>query len=103
MEEFENDPHQDLAELAAVLHQLVKRMTKRLFATPRMMQMDVGRALSLLNRVHYPKRLFLRRALSDLLRELGKRRPDLHRYVVTLEEAAREMDEELEKPEWQRE
>ena len=86
----ETDP---LEQLYTVLHRLVMRMTRRAFSTPRLMQMDVGAALALLARTEFPRKLIVKRHLSELLREAGKRRPDLGRHVVALEEAVKELRE----------
>jgi hypothetical protein len=67
-------------------------MTHRLFTTPRLTQIDVGHAISLAHRIDdFPYAIKVRKALPELLRELGKKRPDLHRYILLLEEAAREL------------
>lgn len=88
-----------LQELRFLLDRLVRRMTRRSFATPLQMQMDVGNAMSMLNRTgHFPRRPLMLRALPDLLRELGSRKPDLFRYVTILEETVVEIDEILALP-----
>jgi hypothetical protein len=89
--EFETTEMAELRELEELLFRIVQRMTHRLFTTPRLTQIDVGRAITLAQRVDFPKALLVRRALPDLLRELGKKRPDLHRYILLLEDAAREL------------
>jgi hypothetical protein len=89
--EFETTETEDLRELEALLFRIVQRMTHRLFTTPRLTQLDVGHAISLAQRVDFPQASKVRKALPDLLRELGKKRPDLHRYILLLEEAAREL------------
>jgi hypothetical protein len=82
-----------LEQLHAVLRRLVRRMTRREFSTPRLMQVDVGAALALLNRTEFPRKLIVKRHLTELLPEVGRRRPDLGRHVVALEEAVRELKE----------
>ena len=90
--EFETTPTDDLRELEALLFRIVQRMTHRLFTTPRLTQLDVGRAITLVHRIDdFPKKVLVRKALPELLRELGKKRPDLHRFILLLEEAAREL------------
>lgn len=75
-------------ELRQLLRRLVQRLTKQTFATALQKQLDVGKAISLVNRVEdFPERHILRRTLGELLRELGKRRPDLHRHVVVIEKS----------------
>lgn len=92
----------ELEQLQAILDRLVRRLTRREWATPRMMQIDAGEALSLLRRLEYPKKDILRRTLSELLRELGGQRVEQFRYVKILEPLAYEMAEELENPTWSR-
>ena len=70
-------------------------MTRQIFSNARLTQIDVGRAIALVQRVHYPKIVYLRKALPDLLRELGRPRPDLRRYAVVLEQAVVDIDEFL--------
>jgi hypothetical protein len=92
----DTDPREIREELRLLLRTLVQRLTRQSFATPLQKQLDVGKAISLVNQLDdFPEQLILRRALGDLLRELGKRRPDLHRYVVLLEKAATQLGEEL--------
>ena len=89
--EFETTETEALRELEALLFRIVQRMTHRLFTTPRLTQLDVGRAITLAHGLDFPHALKVRKALPDLLRELGKKRPDLHRYILLLEDAAREL------------
>ena len=89
--EFETTETEDLREMEELLFRIVQRMTHRLFTTPRLTQLDVGRAISLAQRMDFPQADLVRRALPDLLRELGKKRPDLHRYILLLEDAARDI------------
>ena len=89
--EFDTAETENLREMEELLFRIVQRMTHRLFTTPRLTQLDVGRAISLAQRVDFPKADLVRRALPDLLRELGKKRPDLHRYILLLEDAARDI------------
>ena len=90
--EFETTQTDDLRELEELLFRIVKRMTHRMFTTPRLTQIDVGHAISLAHRIgDFPYAIKVRKALPELLRELGKKRPDLHRYILLLEEAAREL------------
>ena len=95
--EFETTPEpDDLRELEELLFRIVKRMTHRMFTTPRLTQLDVGRAITLVARVEdFPKRVLVRKALPELLRELGKKRPDLHRYILLLEDASRDIHAQL--------
>jgi hypothetical protein len=92
------DPKETREELRLLLRTLVQRLTRQSFATPLQKQLDVGKAISLVNRLDdFPEQLIVRRALGDLLRELGKRRPDVHRYVLILEKAVGQLGEELER------
>ncbi|HET7321966.1 MAG TPA: hypothetical protein VFI96_05695 [Longimicrobiaceae bacterium] len=100
MEEFDYDPREEMEALVETLRRLVRRLTKQLWSTPRLTQMDVGKAIAQLQHVRYHDRIRLRRALAELLRELGKRRPDLHQHVVVIEASLADMEEELERPEW---
>jgi hypothetical protein len=85
-------------ELRQLLRRLVQRVTKQTFATTRQKQLDVGNAISLLNRIEkFPERLILQRALAEMLRELGKRRPDLHRHVVVIEKSIVQLGEDVER------
>jgi hypothetical protein len=90
---------EDLRELQALLHRIVQRMTRQIFTTPRLTQVDVSEAMVLIHRVDFPKASLVRRALPDLLRELGKKRPELFRYILSLEDAARELLEHIEETE----
>lgn len=95
MTDFEN--LQNKEELRQLLRQIVQRVTKQTFATPRQKQLDVGNAISLLNRIEeFPERHILRRTLAELLRELGKRRPDLHRHVVIIEKSIAQLARDVE-------
>lgn len=80
-------------ELRELLHLIVQKLTRQVFTTPRLTQIDVGQALVLVQQVDYPKALIVRKSLAEVIRELGKKRPDLHRHVITLEEAVRDLDE----------
>lgn len=96
MTDFENREKKE--ELRLLLRRLVQRVTKQTFATTRQKQLDVGNAISLLNRIeHFPERIILRRTLAELLRELGKRRPDLHQHVVVIEKAIVQLGEDVER------
>jgi hypothetical protein len=96
MTDFENLENKE--ELRQLLRRVVQRVTKQTFATPRQKQLDVGNAISLLNRIaDFPERHILRRALAEMLRELGKRRPDLHTQVVVIEKAIRQLGEDVER------
>ena len=93
--EIETTETDDLREMEELLFRIVKRMTHRMFTTPRLTQIDVGHAITLAARVgDFPKAMLVRKALPELLRELGKKRPDLHRYILLLEDAARELHEQ---------
>ena len=97
MEPWESSTEQ-LRELKVVLHRIVKRMTRQIFTTPLQTQIDVGAALGLIQKVDeedLPKRSLVARTLADLLREVGKKRPDYYRYVMVLEEAVRDLDARL--------
>jgi hypothetical protein len=93
----DTDEREKREELRDLLRLLVQRLTKQRFATALQKQIDVGKAIVLANQIEdFPDRHIVRRALAELLRELGKRRPDLHRYVVILEKAAVQLGEDLE-------
>jgi hypothetical protein len=95
MTDFENLENKE--ELRQLLRRVVQRVTKQTFATTRQKQLDVGNAISLLNRIEeFPERHILRRALAEMLRELGKRRPDLHTQVVVIEKAIAQLREDVE-------
>lgn len=84
-------------ELEQLLRRLIQRLTKQRFATTRQKQFDVGQAIALVSRTDdFPEHLIVRRALAELIRELGKRRPDVHRYVLILERAANQLVQDLE-------
>jgi hypothetical protein len=96
MTDFEN--LQNKEELRQLLRRIVQRVTKQTFATTRQKQLDVGNAISLLNRIEeFPERHILRRALAEMLRELGKRRPDLHTQVVIIEKSMAQLGEDVER------
>lgn len=98
----ETTPEHDLRELHAVLQLLVRQMTRLVWSNPRQTQMTVGKGLNLIRRVDFPKQSLVQRALMDLMRELGRPRPDLYRYIMTLEDAARDLGQHLERPPWER-
>jgi hypothetical protein len=89
--EFDTTQANELREMETLLFRIVQRMTHRLFTTPRLTQLDVGSAIVLAQRIDFPQAEKVRKALPDLLRELGKKRPDLHRYILLLEDAARDL------------
>jgi hypothetical protein len=96
MTDIENREKKEV--LRQLLRRLVQRVTKQTFATTRQKQLDVGNAISLLNRIEkFPERLILQRALAEMLRELGKRRPDLHRHVVVIEKSIVQLGEDVER------
>jgi hypothetical protein len=88
-------PESTLQELHAVLDRLVRRMTRRVFGSPREMQMDASAAIGLLREVELPNREYLAGQMANLVRELGQRRPDLFRYVVTVESTLGEIEKRL--------
>jgi len=85
----------DLRRLHATLDRLLRRMTRRIPGSPREMQMDASAAITLLYRVEVPNRAYLVSTLGGLVRELGQRRPDLLRFIVTLESALPQIGELL--------
>jgi hypothetical protein len=93
--EFDSKHSEDLRELQLVLRRIVQRMTRQIFTTPRLTQMDVGMAMSLVQRVEFPKAVVLRHYLPELLRDAAKRRSDMHRYVLALEDAIRDIEHHL--------
>lgn len=78
-------PAEDLRRLHATLDRLVRRLTRQLYGSPREMQMDAGAVINLLYGVEVPNKAYLSSTLANLVRELGQRRPDLFRYIVTLQ------------------
>ncbi len=92
--DLDSTSEEDLRELQALLQLIVRKLTRQIFTTPRLTQLDVGNAIVLVQRLdEYPRRFIVRKARAELLRELGKKRPDLHRYVVTLEDAVNDLDQ----------
>ena len=89
------NPDAELREFQALLHTIVKKLTRQIFSNARLTQIDVGKAMVLSQRVDYPKVIFARKVLPELLRELGKRRPDLRRHVTVLEQSVYDIDEHL--------
>jgi hypothetical protein len=88
-------PEHPLRQLHAVLDRLVRRMTRRLYGTPREMQMDASAAIGLLLQAEVPNREYLAGQMASLVRELGQRRPDLLRYIVTVESTLTQIEERL--------
>ncbi len=88
-------PDHPLRQLHAVLNQLVRRMTRQLYATPREMQMDASDAIGLLLQAEIPNREYLAGQMASLVRELGQRRPDLLRYIVTVETTLAQIEERM--------
>lgn len=86
---------EDLRELQELLDRIVRRMTHRLFTTPRLTQLDVGHAITVIQRVDYPRASIIRKVLPDLIRELGNRRPSFYRYVLVLEQGVHDLEEEI--------
>jgi hypothetical protein len=76
---------EDLRRLHATLDRLVRRLTRRMYGTVREMQMDAGAVIGLLYGLEVPNKPILSSTLASLVRELGQRRPDLFRFIVTLE------------------
>jgi hypothetical protein len=80
-----DQPLEDLRRLHATLDRLVRRLTRRMYGNAREMQMDAGAVISLLYGLEVPNKSILSSTLASLVRELGQRRPDLFRFIVTLE------------------
>jgi hypothetical protein len=80
-----DQPLEDLRRLHATLDRLVRRLTRRMYGTVRETQMDAGAAIGLLYGLEVPNKPILSSTLASLVRELGQRRPDLFRFIVTLE------------------
>jgi hypothetical protein len=76
---------EDLRRLHATLDRLVRRLTRRMYGTVRETQMDAGAVIGLLYGLEVPNKSILSSTLASLVRELGQRRPDLFRFIVTLE------------------
>lgn len=87
------DPDEELRELKLVLHRIVQRLTRQIFTTPLQTQIDVGQAIAITNRASFPKQSLVSRTLVDLLREAGKKRPDVYRHVLVLEDAVRDLED----------
>ena len=92
-------PTEELREFQGLLVTIVKRLTRQMFSTPRLTQIEVGRAMALVLRVEYPQVIYVRKVLPELLRELGKPRPDLRRHVQVIEQAVVYIDEHIAHPE----
>lgn len=88
-------PSGDLRRLHATLDRLLRRLTRQLYGSPREMQMDAGAAINLLYGVEVPNKAYLSSTLAGLVRELGQRRPDLLRFIVTLEKSLEQIGELL--------
>ena len=88
-------PAEDLRRLHATLDRLVRRLTRRMHGNPREMQMDAGAVIGLLYGVEVPNKAYLSSTLANLVRELGQRRPDLFRYIVTLQSSLAQIEEML--------
>lgn len=88
-------PLEDLRRLHATLDRLVRRLTRRLHGSPREMQMDAGAVIGLLYGLEVPNKAILSSTLASLVRELGQRRPDLFRFIVTLESSLAQIGEML--------
>lgn len=93
--EPDTTPEEELREFQSLLVTIVKRITRQIFSNARLTQIDVGRAMSMVVGVQYPQVIYVRKALPELLRELGKPRPDLRRYVEVLEQAVVYIEEQL--------
>ena len=89
---------EELREFQQLVRTIVMRLTRLMFSTPRLTQIDVGKAMVLSQRVEYPKVLYARKVLPELLRELGKPRPDLRRHVMVLEQTVHDIDDYLAQP-----
>lgn len=83
---------EELREFQELVRTILKQLTRLMFTTPRLTQINVGHAMALSQRVEYPRIVFARKVLPELLRELGKPRPDLRRHVVVLEQAVHDID-----------
>ncbi|MBV9774475.1 MAG: hypothetical protein JO040_11025 [Gemmatimonadetes bacterium] len=97
MEPNESAPP-ELRELHDLLRRLLLRVTRRAWATPREMQMDASRAIGLLPYAPPSVQAQLTPTLSGLIRELGQKRPDLYRHIVTLERVVVHLDERFGPP-----
>ena len=86
-------PRDPRRELRWVLEQILLKVTGRLWANPRQIQLDAGSAISLLYDVEVRNGDYLASTLSGLVRELGQRRPNPARYVDVLESFIAVLDE----------
>lgn len=86
---------QKVEDVRAALHLVVLQLTGRAYGSPRQIQMDAGRAISLLYGADIHNGGFLASTLTRLVRELGQRRPDVHGFVITLETFLTRIDEQL--------
>lgn len=91
-------PPPEMRQLHALLRRLLLRVTRRAWATPREMQMDASRAIGLLPHAPPSVQAQLTPTLSGLVRELGQKRPDLYRHIVTLERVVVTLDERFGPP-----
>lgn len=87
-----DQPLEDLRRLHATLDRLVRRLTRRMYGTVREMQMDAGAVIGLLYGLEVPNKAILSSTLASLVRELGQRRPDLFRFIVTLESSLEQIE-----------
>jgi hypothetical protein len=78
-------PHPDDArrELREALERLIRQMSRQEWATPRQMQMDAGEAMNRLYELGMGGS-YMVPMLTNLVRELGQRRPDLFRFIIAL-------------------
>lgn len=93
--EEQTQPPDPLRRLHAVLDRLVRRLSRRVRATPREMQMDASAAIGLLREVELPSREYLASRLAHLIRELGQKRPNVFQYVVMLEETVGALEDRI--------
>ena len=91
----DTDPTEDLREFQSLLITIVKRLTRQIFSNARLTQIDVGKAMAMAPHVEYPPVIYVRKVLPELMRELGKPRPDLRRHVTVVEQAVVFIEEYL--------
>lgn len=81
--------------LLATLNDLLDKLNGRAWGSARGMQMDAGAAINLLYDAQLREDNLLTATLSSLIRELGQRRPDTRRHILTLQGIVDDLTAEL--------
>lgn len=90
--EHPSSPDETTRALRETLERLIRQMSRQEWATPRQMQMDAGEAMNYLYELGRGGS-YMVALLTNLVRELGQRRPDLFRFIVALQDYLDEFDE----------